>query len=322
MTGTTAAQPLCTTPGDAAPATTPEIGVIVPHLNQPALLGKCLAKLAAQNIAPGRFEVIVVDNGSSAPPDAVVAAFPGVRLEHEVEPGPGPARNRGVACSRAPILAFTDADCLPEPDWLATILTHFAAHPETGAVGGDIRITISEPGRPSMAEAFEMIYAFRQRSNITRHRFSATANLAVRREVFEAVGPFAGLEMSEDLDWGQRGAEMGLATRYLPAALVFHPARRTMADLRAQWDRHVSHFYRQRAEDGGRLRWAMTIPLMAASPLAELPTVLTTRKVPDLRSRALAFLGLVRIRLFRARRMTQVLIDDAARGGNTAWNRR
>ena len=59
----------------------------------------------------GRAEVIVVDNGSRVLPEAVVAAYPAVRLVAEPTPGPGPARNRGAALARAPLLVFADADC-------------------------------------------------------------------------------------------------------------------------------------------------------------------------------------------------------------------
>ena len=77
----------------------PEVSVITPHLNQPELLRTLLASLHAQDFDMGRAEVIVVDNGSRVPPRDVVADFPGVRLVEERTPGPGPARNRGVALS-------------------------------------------------------------------------------------------------------------------------------------------------------------------------------------------------------------------------------
>ena len=76
-----------------------------------------------------------------------------------------------------------------------------------------------------------------------------------------------------------------------------------MAALRAKWGRHVTHFYRLEAGRRGRLRWAATIPLMALSPLAELPVVLFSDRIAGPRTRALAFAGLVQIRLFRAWRM-------------------
>ena len=303
------------------PAISPAISIVIPHLNQPELLAKCLACLHEQSVDMARTEVIVVDNGSAEPPRSVVDAFPGTLLAIETTPGPGPARNRGMALSRAPIVAFTDSDCLPDRGWVAAILARFAAEPHLAVVGGDLRVVIETPGRPNMAEAYDQLYGFRQRLNIGRHRFSATANMAARRSVLDAVGPFAGLDTSEDLDWGQRAAALGFPTVFAEEVLVRHPARRSMAALRAQWGRHVTHFYRLKAAGTrGRLRWAATIPLMALSPLAELPTVITSDRVAGPRARALAFAGLVRVRLFRAWRMLLAMADGAGETRRLRWN--
>jgi hypothetical protein len=97
-----------------------------------------------------------------------------------------------------------------------------------------------------------------------------------------------------------------------------------MAALHAQWGRHVSHFYRQNAADPlGRAKWALAIPLMALSPLAEIPTVLRSNRLSGLRPRALAFAGLVNVRIFRAWRMLSALFEGGtATTANTRWNRR
>ena len=325
----------------ALPEPDPEISVVIAHLNQPELLGRCLAALTRQSFDRRRFEVIVVDNGSSprAPTEAAAARFPGVRLAHEAVPGPGPARNRGAALARGTILAFTDADCLPEPGWLAAIHARLAAGPAPGTVpgtdppeilGGEVRVFPRHPEALTPAEAFQMLYAYRQELYIARDNFSATANLAVRREVFAAVGPFAGLELAEDVDWGRRATRAGHRIVYAPEVRVLHPARHSMAELEATWDRQVAHFYRLARGPAGRIGWALTIPLMALSPLAEIPALLAAGG----RAAALgpggrwrAFRGLVAIRLYRAGRMAALLagagrgIPDERGDGAARWNR-
>ncbi len=300
----------------------PEISVIVPHLNQPELLAAFLASLHAQDFDMRRAEVIVVDNGSRALPREIVARYPSVTLAQESVPGPGPARNRGAGLARGRVLAFTDADCLVAHDWLPAILARFDADPGLAILGGDIRIFAEDPTRPNPAEAYECVYAFPQRSYIARQGFSVTANLAVRREIFEAVGPFAGIEIAEDTDWGQRAARMGHVTVYAPEVVVHHPARRSMAELYAKWDRNVGHHYAAFARGPlGRAKWTLKTGALVVSPLAEIPRLMATSRLARPRDRARAFRALASLRLYRARRMLAVMLHHGTRTAETRWNR-
>jgi GT2 family glycosyltransferase len=315
---------LCPHPGGGVKglaAGDPEISVIVPHLNQPETLRACLAALAAQDLAPERFEVIVVDNGSATPPAAVVAGFPGVRLAVEPAPGPGLARNRGAALARGGILAFTDADCRPEPGWLAALAAGFA-DPDVAVLGGRVAIFAADPAAPTPAENFDIVYGMRQDRLIAGQGFAATANLAVRRDAFAAVGPFAGIALAEDMDWGQRAAARGFPVRYAPAAVVRHPARRSLAALARQWDRHIGHAWAALPPGPlARLRWLGRAAAVAASPLATAGPLLASRRLAGPGQRLGAFGVLVRLRLYRARRMLAALGGGAARQGGHGWNR-
>lgn len=300
----------------------PAISVIIPHLNQTGPLAGCLAALGEQTLAPDRFEVVVVDNGSSPLPEDVVAGLPGARLTCEPEPGPGPARNRGVTLARAEILAFLDADCIPDPGWLEAILAAFAADPTGAVLGGAIGVFAETPDRPNLAEVFDLVYGFRQEVTIARHGFAATANLAVRRKVFAAVGGFAGLSISEDMDWGRRAALAGFPTRFVPQAMVRHPARRAMSDLQRQWDRHVGHYWSMQPKTiRGRAEWALRAAAMAASPLAEFPHILGSDRLRGPRQRLAAFRTLAAMRLYRARRMFVELAASPSRQRDVRWNR-
>ena len=300
---------------------TPEVTVVVAHLNQPELLRGLLDTLFAQDFDMGRAEVIVIDNGSRALPHAAIAGFAGVRLAQEAVPGPGPARNRGVAQARAPLVACTDADCQVARDWLPVILARFGTDPGLEILGGDIRMLVQVPGDPTLAEAYECLDAYNQRDYIERKGFSVTANLAFRRAAFDKVGPFAGIEVAEDMDWGHRATAMGLRTRYAPDMIVYHPARRTMAELRAKWDRNISHHFKVRAQGArGRAKWVLTALALAASVPAEIPRIATTDRLSGGRERWRAFLGLGALRLYRARAMLAAL-RPGARGGNRGWNR-
>jgi glycosyltransferase involved in cell wall biosynthesis len=142
-------------------------------------------------------------------PDAVVSKHPQVRLLKETEPGPGPARNKGVAEAKGEILAFTDADCVIDAGWLARIADHFAQNPDIHAIGGDVYILRAQPDNATPLEAYEGVYAFRTRMYIEKMGFTATNNLSVRAHTMARVGKFGGKEIAEDRDWGHRARDMG-----------------------------------------------------------------------------------------------------------------
>ena len=295
------------------------ISVIIPHLNQPDMLARCLASLMAAQRLPD--EVIVVDNGSQSLPSAICDGCAGVRLLQETQPGPGPARNLGIAHAVGDILAFIDADCLADPGWLVTA-QRAMADPQAMILGGDVRIAYADPARLTDLEAYESIYAYRMDRYIAREGFTGTGNLVVRRQVMQDVGPFAGIGVAEDRDWGQRATAKGYAIRYIARMKVYHPARTSFAELRQKWDRHMAHdFILARKTGLGRVKWAIKTLAMAASPLAELPRILLSDRITGLRSRVLAFWALGRIRLYRSQKMLWLMFGGDPERLAGRWNR-
>jgi glycosyltransferase involved in cell wall biosynthesis len=291
------------------------ISVIIPHLNQPDALEACLRSLDAQTLSWHSFEVIVVDNGSATPPMDVVAGHPGVRLQHESHPGPGPARNAGAASAKG---AFMDADCRAHPDWLAAIQRAFQQVKPATILGGEVRIQPAVEGRCTAIEAYESVFGFRNRLYVTKHGYSVTANLAVRRTDFAAIGPFPGIEFAEDMQWGQMAIRAGREFRYVPEMVVFHPARRSLRELYAKWDRQITH-YRNMAQDvrGWRLRWLALSMLILASPAVGAITILTTGRLHGISARLKAIAVLCAVRAHRTAKMLALLRGDGA----VIWNR-
>ena len=297
----------------------PTISVVIPHLNQSESLARCLASLAAGRRQAA--EIIVVDNGSVNLPEAVCAAHPSVTLLSELTPGPGPARNRGVAIARGTILAFIDADCLADANWLAAASAAMA-DPKAQILGGDVQIALGDPARLTPLEAYECIYAYRMDRYIAREGFTGTGNLVVKREVLAAVGPFAGLEVAEDRDWGQRATRSGYNLRYIADMKVYHPARQSFAELARKWDRHVAHDYLfARVKPFGKLRFLAKMLAMGVSPLAEIPRILVSDRVSGIANRYRAFGSMARVRLYRARIMAKLLAGTDPAELSGAWNR-
>ncbi len=292
---------------EISPQISPQISVVIPHHNDPGL-GACLDALAGQRADGVPFEILVVDNGSEALPSEVCAAHPGVRLLSEATPGPGPARSHGAANARAPLIAFIDADCRADPGWIAAIAAAFA-DPATEIVGGDVRIAPVDPERMTVIEAYESVFGYRQKLYIERDHYAATCNMAVRRAIFAAVGPFAGIGTAEDMDWGRRATAMGYRHGYLPGMRVRTPARADFGALARKWDRHIAHFWAEsRAKPGGRARWLARTALVAASPLGETVAIARSDRLARSGDRARALAGVTRLRLWRAGRMLRLAL--------------
>jgi glycosyltransferase involved in cell wall biosynthesis len=221
----------------------PFVSVVVPVYDHGEHLPEALLALADQTYS-GEWEIVVVDNGSCVGLEATVASHPRARLVHEARVGSYAARNRGVQEARGEVLAFTDADCRPEPSWLAAGTEALLADPACGLIAGRIDVEVRDPRRPTAAELYESVAAFSQREYVERWRFGATANLFTRREVFARVGPFdESLYSLGDRDWGRRVFEAGFAQRYAEVARVRHPARRSVGELLRRARRMAGGYY-------------------------------------------------------------------------------
>ncbi len=192
------------------------VSVVVAARNSAATLPRTLTALAQQELDEP-YEVIVVDDGSDDDTAAQAQGAEGpVVVLRQPPTGPAAARNRGVAAASGDVLAFTDADCYPEPDWLAVgrralgecDLVQGAVMPEQGTSAGPFDrslFVVAESG------LYEM------------------ANLFVRREWFERVGGFEawlepeiGKALAEDLWFGWRVRRGGARTCFSSGALVRH----------------------------------------------------------------------------------------------------
>jgi glycosyltransferase involved in cell wall biosynthesis len=295
----------------------PLISVVVPHLNQPEALEACLSSLAFQSLDRNLFEIIVVDNGSASIPEGIVASYPGTRLLRELQAGPGPARNFGVRAASGEIIAFIDADCRAHRDWLRSALQTIRSSPEGMILGGDVRIWRSRWNTFTGIEAFEAIFEYRFKFLIERHGYCGTGNLVVRRTDYEKVGPFAGIEFAEDVEWGQRARAAGLTFRYIPGMLVFHPARRSLQELYAKWDRHTLHELNMaRGKTGWKIRWVARALAVLASPAVHSIKVLASDRIQGGAARLKAISVLFAIRAYRARTMLNLMSRRTA----VAWN--
>jgi glycosyltransferase involved in cell wall biosynthesis len=232
-----------------------DVSVIVPVWNDRVRLKRCLEALASQTMSKARFEVVVVDNGSTDGSDELAAAQPGILFLREMKPGSYHARNRGLTAARGEFVAFTDSDCIPEPDWLEQGVEKMRDR-RMAIVGAGRVILFVEEGataeaRPSRAAlAYERAFSFDQRRNAARG-VCVTANMIASREAVLEVGGFDALRKSGgDYDLCRRLERLGLKTVYLDDVRVAHPVRASLSALRQKRRRLVGGSWT--TENGGK----------------------------------------------------------------------
>lgn len=140
---------------DLSPAEV-DISVVVCTRNRADPLRQLLETMAAMRVPAGlRWELVLVDNGSSDNTPAVAQSFaPGlpIRYVREDQAGLSNARNRGVAEARGRYICWTDDDAKVDSEWLAAYAELFAAHPEAAVFGGQIIPVLEGPTPPWFAE--------------------------------------------------------------------------------------------------------------------------------------------------------------------------
>ncbi len=220
----------------------PPVSVVVPVLNAARTLSRCLGALVQLDPAP--IEILVVDNGSTDDSRAIAERFAAshraitVRVLDAPRRGASIARNVGVRQAAGAVIAFTDADCAPEPSWLAPLMRPFA-DPRTAAVAGRV---VGDPGH-SLLEIFSSLYTLQlpaeQQVHTTFTPFAGgfpTANLAIRREGFMTVQGFDERVAiyGEDYDLCARIYAEGWQIVYEPGAVVRHHHRTSLQSVLKQ----------------------------------------------------------------------------------------
>jgi GT2 family glycosyltransferase len=226
----------------------PPVCVVVSAYNRAALLPALVEGLRAQTLTD--FEAVLVDNGSTDDTFAelrrLTAGDHRFRvLQVEVNRGPAQARNLAWRAASAPLIAFTDDDCVPQPGWLAGLV---AAGERAEFVQGR---TIPAEGPASRRPGW---FDRSQRIERWSGRYE-TCNLLVARPTLVEHDGFDErfrIAMGEDTDLGLRAVAAGAATAFAPDAVVVHHL----------WPSGFREYLQQRR------RYAESVELMRANPAA------------------------------------------------------
>jgi glycosyltransferase involved in cell wall biosynthesis len=206
--------------------------VIVPVRDGAEDIRGLLACLERQTMPRAEFEIVIGDDGSTdGGTDGVATPDGHVRVAYGPPTNSYATRNRAVAASSGGILAFCDADCRPEPDWLERGL---AALETTDIVAGRFRFDVLEP---RTAWTLVDMDGSKDHEHQVRVGVAETANLFVRRSYFDSVGGLDGsIAEYGDFEFVARCVERGARLTYSDDAVVWHPTRSSgKALLRALW---------------------------------------------------------------------------------------
>jgi len=229
---------------------TPDISVVIPTHNREEILRVCLAALAFQSLPAERWEVVVVDDGSSDG-TAELCSHPelpyALRFLRQENRGAGAARAAGVEAARGQFLLLCNDDTIASSDLLAEHLSVHRAHPgNRWSVLGDFLPPGDARKRALSCYISQSTLFFPQRSlqagQLCDVAYFITCNLSVRRDAVLAAGNFdPQFRVAEDSDLGFRLQQRGFRVRFHPAATAWHEhARFTSADLIAR-----AHSYAQ-----------------------------------------------------------------------------
>ena len=198
------------------------MSVVIPVFNGACTLAECLTACLAQSYSD--FDVIVVDDGSTDETARVAKTFD-VHYLHQDNAGPATARNRGARAARGDIVAFTDSDCIPETNWIDSLVAGFDE--DTVAVGGGYGIANKTS---LLARMIHEEISLRHDRYGDEVDFLGSFNVAYRRDVFEEVGGFDEsfpVASAEDNDLAYRLLDGDGTLRFVRGARVahYHPAK-------------------------------------------------------------------------------------------------
>src|SRR2546427_10330563 len=204
----------------------PKVSVVVCAYNAESTINACLDSL--QRLRYPAYEMIVVNDGSRDRTGEIAEQYEGVQVIHQVNKGLSAARNVGIANSRGDIVAFTDSDCVVDPDWLYYLVATFLSS-GLPAVGGPnlpppedsfvASCVAASPGGP-----LHVLLDDEEAEHIPG------CNMAFRREVLEDIGGFDPIYRAagDDVDVCWRLQERGHRIAFSPAAMVWHFRRNTV----------------------------------------------------------------------------------------------
>lgn len=210
----------------------PDLSLIVPVYNRPDEVNELLESLTNQT--DKRFEVIIVEDGSSNKCDEVVKTYQSVlhlRYYFKDNSGPGLSRNYGASQAKGNFIVFLDSDCVIPPGYIEAVRTGIVGRKLECFGGPDAALAnfsnLQKAINYSMTSFFTT-GGIRGSSEKMDKFHPRSFNMGYSRKVFDATGGFSSMRFGEDIDMSLRIAKLGYTTGLLKDAFVYHKRRSTL----------------------------------------------------------------------------------------------
>ncbi|VVB99082.1 Glycosyltransferase AglE [uncultured archaeon] len=214
--------------------------VIVPAYNSEKAITECIKAIRSQELSDGKidFEIIAVDDGSTDG-TAAAAEKAGAKVLRQQNAGPAKARNLGARNAKGVTLLFTDADCVPEKNWLREMLKPFADRDVVGVQGA------YATRQRSLVARFVQLEIEERYERMQKHAQSldwiGSYSAAYRAKDFFGAGGFDESfpkASGEDPELSYKLAKKGKKLVFNPSAVVYHTHPDTI------WKYFRTKFYR------------------------------------------------------------------------------
>ncbi len=211
----------------------PFLSIIIPVKNAQETIQKCIDSVIYQSYPREKYEIIIVDNGSTDQTTDIVQNYNVKLLINDLTASPYVARNTGLRIAKGKIFCFIDGNCYAHDNWLSSGVIAMKEG-KADLIGGHVEFVFKN--RNSGSEWFDALYNIRMEDNIKKRNVAKTANLLVKKKVFDEIGNFPeNVRSGGDVIWTGRATLNGFKLIFAKDAIVYKYTRGFRDILKKQY---------------------------------------------------------------------------------------
>ena len=215
----------------------PLFSIVIPTLNRPRDLLRCIEALGRSQFSPHDVEIVVVNDGGDSPEAAIDlgTCSSSVRVVSQPNRGPAAARNFGASIARGQFLCFIDDDCVPDKQWLARMAISVETAPDALHGGRTINLLHRNYCSAASQTLVDYVYSYYNSTAHSRTFFFASNNIVVSAKLFKQNGGFdETFTTAEDRDFCRTWHSRRWKFQYVPDAIMYHAHDLSLLALQRQ----------------------------------------------------------------------------------------